>query len=114
MNTSITKEQVQKWESLVDCTRTGERLQALTWEYVDSHGYYCEYENAEQVCFMAYDYDYKHDFSILKSTLSAVGIPNHFIEKDEQWDFSGDLYNNNGGTSFTVCRVYALYINLKK
>ena len=113
MNTAITKDLIEKWEKLVDCTRTGERLQALTFEYVNNNGYYCEYEDAEQVCFMAYDYDYKHDYSILKSTLSAIGIPNHFIKKEEQWDFSGDIFNNNNGTTFVVCRVYALYIDLK-
>ena len=70
----ISLEQIKNWEKLVDLSNTGEDIQALECYFLDEDWESCWIDEAVKVCFNAYDYDNKHDFDTLRSTLSKVGV----------------------------------------
>lgn len=111
MTNSITLEKVKEWENLVDVDTTGEDIQALECYFLDEDGESCWVDEAVKVCFNAYDYDNKHDFDTLRSTLSEVGV--EFTDggyETEQGDFDGDLNTSWGTTKCCYGRMYSIII----
>ena len=99
MINSITLAQVKQWENLVDMDNTGDEIQALECYFVDEGGESCRIDEAVDVVFYAYDYDHKHDFDSIKSTLREVGVE---LDEDtlitERGDFEGAFTTSSGGT----------------
>lgn len=111
MINSITLEKVNEWDKLVDVDNTGEDIQALESYFLDKDGESCWIDDAVKVCFNAYDYDNKHDFDTLHSTLSEVGVElTDGGYETEQGDFDGDLRTYWGTTKCCYGRMYSIII----
>ena len=74
MKNTITLQQVKAWENLVDMDNTGEEIQALECYFLDNESESCWEDEAVEVAFNAYDYDYNHDFDSIKAALREVGV----------------------------------------
>ena len=111
MINSITLEKVNEWDKLVDVDNTGEDIQALESYFLNEDGESCWIDDAVKVCFNAYDYDNKHDFDTLRSTLSKVGVElTDGGYETEQGDFDGDLRTYWGTTKCCYGRMYSIII----
>ena len=115
MKNTITLQQVKAWDKLVDIENTGEEIQALECYFLDNDGESCCEDEAVEVAFNAYDYDYKHDFDSIKSALREVGVE---LDEDtlitERGDFDGDLYTSWGGTKCCYGTMFTIRLKLVK
>ena len=113
MINSITLAQVKQWENLVDMDNTGDEIQALECYFVDEGGESCRIDEAVDVVFYAYDYDHKHDFDSIKSTLREVGVE---LDEDtlitERGDFEGAFTTSSGGTKYVQCPMFIAVLKL--
>lgn len=110
----ISKEQMKNWESLVDVNNSGEDVQALDCFFVNKYGESCYEEEAVGVCFNAYDYDNRHDFDILRSTLREVNVQINSDCETEIGDFDGCLETRDGHSKTCYGRMYSVILSLIK
>ena len=114
MINSISLSQIKEWDKLVDVDNTGEDIQALMCYFIDEDGDSCSEEYAKKVCFNAYDYDNKHDFDNIFSTLSEVGVETNDEVETYTGDFDGDLHTAWGTTKCCYGRMYSVILDYVK
>ena len=115
MKNTITLQQVKAWENLVDMDNTGEEIQALECYFVDNDGESCSIDEAVDVVFYAYDYDYNHDFDSIKSTLRKVGV--ELDEKTlitDRGDFECVFNTSSGGEKYFHGTMFLICLKLVK